>query len=297
MNVGDKAVRAAGPIAARVLEALADSRRRSISVAEDRAWLSQWTKDPNALLESMADSQLLYRVGRGRYVVAPRGTFSATQAAPAELIAALILGARGDYFISYLTALIDYRLTDLHSTTIYAAIRQDGTFDVTSVALPDGTLQLVRLSPRNWPVDRDRELTRVRALADTKEFIWRATMERALADSLSRPDLAAGLETVVGCWARARQSDADWDLVCAICARRGRSMERRCALLLRLLGLDAVAKRNFPNLSGRGASTPLDRSNSFELSPEQITRDRDTGVLLNVPEDHLRGWIAAAATP
>jgi predicted transcriptional regulator of viral defense system len=243
------------------------------------------------------DSQLLYRVGRGRYVVAPRGTFSATQAAPAELIAALILGARGDYFISYLTALIDYRLTDLHSTTIYAAIRQDGTFDVTSVALPDGTLQLVRLSPRNWPVDRDRELTRVRALADTKEFIWRATMERALADSLSRPDLAAGLETVVGCWARARQSDADWDLVCAICARRGRSMERRCALLLRLLGLDAVAKRNFPNLSGRGASTPLDRSNSFELSPEQITRDRDTGVLLNVPEDHLRGWIAAAATP
>ena len=74
-------------------------------------------------------------------------------------------------------------------------------------------------------------------------------------------------------------------------------MERRCALLLRLLGLDAVAKRNFPDLSGRGANTPLDRSNSFHLSPEQITRDRDTGVLLNVPEDHLRGWIAGAATP
>src|ERR1035437_8839347 len=162
MNVGDKAVRAAGPIAARVLEALADSRRRSISVAEDRAWLSQWTKDPTALLERRADSPLLSPSGRRRHVVPPRGTSSAPQAAPAELIAALILGARGDYFISYLTALIDYRLTDLHSTTIYAAIRQDGTFDVTSVALPDGTLQLVRLSPRNWPVDRDRELTRVR---------------------------------------------------------------------------------------------------------------------------------------
>ena len=79
---------------------------------------------------------------------------------------------------------------------------------MTIVALPDGTLQLVRLSPRNWPVDRDRELTRVRALAETKEFIWRATMERALADSLSRPDLAAGLETVVGCWARARRLTA-----------------------------------------------------------------------------------------
>src|ERR1035437_10309041 len=118
MNVGAKAVRAAGPIAARVLEALADSRRRSISVAEDRAWLSQGTKDTSALLGGMADSQALYPLGRALYVVAPRGPFSAPQAAPAELIAALILGARGDYFISYLTALIDYRLTDLHSTTI-----------------------------------------------------------------------------------------------------------------------------------------------------------------------------------
>ncbi len=294
MDTEDKAVRAAGPIAARVLEKLADSRRRSISVGEDRAWLSQWTRHPNALLESMADNQLLYRVGRGRYVVAPRGTFSATQAAPAELIAGLILGARGDYFISYLTALIDYRLTDLHSTTIYAAIRQESTFGETTFALPEGTLQLVRLSPPTWPADPDRELARVRALPDTKEFIWRATIERALVDSLSRPDLAAGIETVVGCWARARQSDTDWDLVCAICTRRGPSMERRCALLLRLLGLGAVAKRNFPNLSGRGAKTPLDRSNGFQLSPEQITRDRDTGVLLNVPEDHLRGWIAGA---
>lgn len=287
-------MRAAGPIAARVLEELAGARRRSINVAEDRGWLLQWTRHPNALLESMADNQLLYRVGRGRYVVAPRGTFSATQAASAELIAGLILGVRGDYFISYLTALIDYRLTDLHSTTIYAAVRQD-TFGETSFALPEGTLQLVRLSPSTWPADPDRELARVRALADTKEFIWRASVERALVDSLSRPDLAAGLETVVGCWARARQSDTDWDLVCAICTRRGPSMQRRCALLLRLLGLGALAKRNFPNLSGRGARTPLDRSNGFQLTPDQITRDRDTGVLLNVPEDHLRGWIAAAA--
>ena len=245
----------------------------------------------------MANSQLLYRVGRGRYVVAPRGTFSPAQAAPAELIAALILGARGDYFISYLSALIDHRLTDLHSATIYAAVPQDSRFGESSFALPSGRLQLVRLSPSNWPADHDEELERVRALPDTKEFVCRAKLERALVDGLSRPDLASGLETVVSCWARAQQSDTDWDLVCAISARRGRSMERRCALLLRLLGLHAVGKLNFPNLVGRGANTPLDRSNSFQLSPAQIKRDRETGVLLNVPKDHLRGWIAAAATP
>lgn len=72
-------------------------------------------------------------------------------------------------------------------------------------------------------------------------------------------------------------------------------MERRCAFLLRLLGLDAIARRNFPRLTGRGASTPLDRSNSFDMTAGNMTRDRETGVLLNVPEDHLRGWVSAAA--
>jgi predicted transcriptional regulator of viral defense system len=295
MNSEAKSVRAAGPVAARVLEELAHSRRRSVSIADDRSWLAPWTKDPNALLESMADNQLLYRVGRGRYIVAPRGTFSPTQAAPAELIAALILGARGEYFISYLTALIDYRLTDLHSDTIYAAIKQGSSIGETSFELPSGTLRVVRLSRSNWPVDHDRELVRVRALAETKEFIWRASLERALVDGLSRPDLTGGLETVVSSWARARQSDTDWDLVCAISEQRGKSMERRCALLLGLLGLDAVAKRNFPRLSGRGANTPLDRSNSFQMSPQDIKRDRETGVLINVPEDYLRGWVGAAS--
>jgi predicted transcriptional regulator of viral defense system len=296
VTIDDKPVRAAGPVAARVLEELANSRRRTLSVSDDRTWLSRWTKDPNALLEGMADSQLLYRVGRGRYVVAPRGTFSAVQAAPAELIAGLILGARGEYFISYLTALIDYRLTDLHSTTIYAAIPQDSNFGETSFQLPSGTLRLVRLSRSNWPTNPDKELVRVRALPETKEFVWRASLERVLVDSLSRPDLAAGFETIVSCWARARQTDVDWDLVCTISARRGRSMQRRCAFLLRLLGLDAVAKRNFPRLTGRGANTPLDRSNSFEMSAGEMTRDRETGVLLNVPEDHLRGWVSAVSS-
>lgn len=296
MKANDKPVRAVGPVAARVLEELADSRRLSVNIANDRAWLSRWTKHPNALLESMADNQLLYRVGRGRYVVAPRGTFSATQAAPAELIAGIVLGARGEYFISYLTALVDHRLTDLHSTTVYAAIPQDGSFGETSFELPGGTLRLVRLSRSNWPADPDKELVRIRALPETKEFVWRASLERALVDSLSRPDLAAGIETVVGCWARARHIDIDWDLVCAISSRRGKSMERRCAFLLRLLGLDAIARRNFPRLTGRRARTPLDRSKSFEMSAAEMVRDRETGVLLNVPEAHLRGWASAASS-
>lgn len=290
-------IRSVGPKAALVLEELAEARRHSIVLKRDRPWLARFTSDPNSLLERMADAKLLYRIGRGKYVVAPRGTFTPSQAAPAELMAAVLLGARGDYFIGYLSALIGHRLTDLHSSTVYAAIRQKSKFGEVGLKLPSGTLRLVRLTDTRWPHDDERELERIRVLPDSKEFIWRASLERALVDGLGRPDLSAGIETVVGCWARAVQRETDWDLVCAIAARQGKSMVRRTAFLLRLLGLHAIAKRNFPQLSGRGSNTPLDRGNSFEMSAEDMHRDRDTGVLLNVPEEHLLGWVGAAALP
>jgi len=61
-----------------------------------------------------------------------------------------------------------------------------------------------------------------------------------------------------------RQTDVDWDLVCAIASRRAIACSA-AAPSLRLLGLDGVAKRNFPGLTGR-APTPLDRSKGFAMS-------------------------------
>lgn len=289
-------VRSAGPKAALVLEALAERRRRSLRLSDDREWLQEITPDPNSLVERMADAQLLYRVNRGNYLVAPRGSFSPTQAAPIEMMAGVLLASQGDYYIGYLSALIDHRLTDLHSTTVYAAIRQKSSFSKTEVELPGGSLQVVRLVDSRWPQD-ERELERRRAIPDTKEFIWRATLERTLVDALARPELSAGIETVVGCWARAKQREVDWELVCAIAERQSKSMMRRVAFVLRLLGLHVVARQNFPGLIGRGASTPLDRSGSFDLDPGEARRDRETGVLINVPEDYLLGWAGAPALP
>lgn len=290
-------VRSTGPKAALVLEELAEARRHSLTLAKDRSWLSRLTSDPNSLLERMADAKLLYRVSRGKYVVAPRGTFSASQAASNELMVDIMLGARGDYFIGYLSALIDHRLTDLHSTTVYAAIRQHSSFGEVEIELPSGKLKLVRLSDSRWPSDSERELDRVPALPDYKEFVWRSSLERTLVDALSRPEHSAGLETVIGCWGTAVRRDTDWDLICAIAERQGASMARRTAFVLRLLGLGAVAKRNFPHMTGRGASTPLDRSNSFDMETADKRRERHTGVLINVPEDYLVGWASAALSP
>jgi predicted transcriptional regulator of viral defense system len=287
-------VRSAGPKAALVLEELADARRHTLALPSDRGWLSRFTADPNSLLQRMADAQLLYRVGRGRYVVAPRGTFSAMQAASTDLMVHLMLSSRGDYYIGFLSALIGHRLTDLHSTTVFAAIRQRSSFAEVEIELPTGLLKLVRLTDSRWPKETDRELDLVRALPDSEEVIRRSSLERTLVDCLSRPDLSGDLETVITCWAAAVRRETDWDLVSAIAARQSLSMARRTAFVLRLLGLGAVAKRNFPNLTGRGAKTPLDRSNSFGMDQAEIRRDRETGVLINVPEDHLAGWASAS---
>lgn len=289
-------VRSAGRKAALVLEHLAENRQRSLDISADRAWLQDISSHPNSLLERMTDSRLLYRINRGRYLVAPAGTFSPTQAAPVEVIAGLLLRAQGDYYLGYLSALIAHRLTDLHSATVYAAIRQSSTFTEVEVDLPGGTLRVVRLSESRWP-SGDGELERVRAIPDSKEFIWRATLERTLVDALTRPELAGGIETVIGCWARARERDVDWERVCAVGIRQGGAMMRRIAFVLRLIGLHRTARQSFPGLTGRGASTPLDRSGAFELAPGELKRDRETGVLINVPEDYLLGWVGSAELP
>lgn len=289
-------VRSAGRKAALVLEHLAEHRRRSVDITEDRPWLQRISSHPNSLLERMADAQLLYRVNRGRYLVAPAGSFSPAQAAPIELIAGLLLRAQGDYYLGYLSALISHRLTDLHSTTVYAAIRQSSTFTEVEVSLPGGALHVVRMSESRWPRESG-ELVRVRAMPDSKEFIWRATVERTLVDALARPELAGGIETVIGSWARARERDVDWELVSAIGIRQGKAMMRRVAFVLKLIGLQRTARQNFPGLTGRGANTPLDRSGAFDLELAELKRDRETGVLINVPEDYLLGWVGSAELP
>ena len=65
------------------------------------------------------------------------------------------------------------------------------------------------------------------------------------------------------------------------------AIRRRTAFVLRLIGFDDVVTAHLP-MTGRGASVRLDRSDSFNLPDDARQRDRATGVILNVPADHLR---------
>jgi predicted transcriptional regulator of viral defense system len=279
-----------GAKGALVLDGAASRRRRTIRWPEDAEWLEEITPAPQRLLSRLKERGLLYGAGHNRYVIAPAGTKSIRQAAPPELLADLFFRPYGDYYVGFLSALIAHRLTDLHSQATYVAMRQGSK----PRNVPPG-FKVAELADAIWPVPGGDELQRIR-IADSKEFAIRASLERTLIDGLLRPDLSAGIETVVTAWARAKSHpEMQWNRLAEIASRIGGATERRTSFLLRLLGFDALVDTHFAGISGRKTSPVFDRSRSFDLPPDEVRRDRETGVIINVPIEYLRGWIAGAA--
>lgn len=281
------ATRTVSSEAASVLEHLAAAKRSSLSLPEDREWLASITPHYARLLGRMVARKSLYRVLRGRYVVAPRGTEWIEQAAPVELCVDLALRGAGEYYVGFLSALIAHRLTDMHSSTVYVAVREDSRTDLTSTELCGQQLRLVRLAPSRWR-QGDPERERVRVLPGMREFVWRSSVERTLVDCLLHPELCGGIETAITAWARASERDVDWKRIWAIAKRAGAAAAPRTAYMLAATGHEHMLAGELP--LPRGA-TLLDRTNGYGISHAEMSRDRQTGLLINVPAEQLRGWI------
>lgn len=279
-----------GSKGALILDEAARLRRMTIRWPEDSPWLTEITPAPQRLLGRLKDNGLLYPVGTNRYVIAPPGTTSIRQAASAELLADLTFRPHGEYYVGFLSGLIIHGLTDLHSQVTYVAMRQG-----TKPRKCPANFKVAELPETSWPHENEGEIERIR-IGDSKEFVYRSSIERTLVDSLLRPDLSGGIETVVTSWARAKaRAEVDWTHVAEIAHRIGDAATRRTAFLLRTLGFDGLVESHLPKISGRKTSTIFDRSHSFDLPKDQVRRDRETGVRINVPPDYLRGWIAGAS--
>jgi predicted transcriptional regulator of viral defense system len=288
-------VRVVSQEASSVLEAIAEHHKRSIRLPEDSIWLGELSSNYLRLLSRMNDYKLLYRVERGRYVVAPRATDSLAQAASMEMLVDLVFSSQGDYFLSHLSALIAHRLTDLHSSTAFVSVKSDSNLRGATPRIPGYHLKIHRFSASRWPQHfPGDEVEKCRIFSDTKEFVWRSSIERTLVDGLMRPDLCAGIETVIGCWAAALQREINWASVCAIAKNFGLSATRRTAFLLHTLKLDEVVTEHLADLNTGGKAIPLISENWFNVSRSDMKRDSQTGVLVNIPEDYLRGWILGA---
>jgi predicted transcriptional regulator of viral defense system len=269
---------------AKILAAIARRGKGFVSLDEDRDWLREIVDDPRQQLARMRERGSLAQVAAGRYVVLPPGASNARQAAPSGVLLAAAFAGRDDsYYLGFLSAIVDHRLTDEHSKTIFVAVLDANLPRIRE--LGDMPVRMTRVtSDRKW-----FGIERVRASG--RAFYRRSDLERTLLDTLDRPRLCGGPETWVRAWSRAFREDRIDVLKLVDHAERwGGSVALRCAFWLRDLGHAREARRLLravgAPLAGRRL---LDAGRSFGNDGE---RDRETGLVVNMPEDVVSGWLA-----
>jgi predicted transcriptional regulator of viral defense system len=270
---------------ARVLHVAAQRGKLYLRWPEDRAWLERIPDigDPQRRLQGMRDRGSLATVIRNRWVILPAGASSIEQAATTKVLLAALFEDRVDWYLGYLSALIDHRLTDLDSETLYVGIR--GRRMDTEQRLGDRPLRIVHHTRDDaWEgVERQRAHGRV--------FSYRSDVERTLLDTLAQPRHCGPAEVWVRAWERAmREQRADLNRLADYAEQRSDVVQARLAFWLRETGHPRESRRVMRGLGGPLAgSRSLDASRSFGEGPWR--RDRETGLLVNMPQEVIDGWL------
>jgi predicted transcriptional regulator of viral defense system len=282
---GETKARTLGRLEAALLRRLAEEQRTTLSVGRDRVLLESLTPAYAMLLSRMADKGVLISLGVGRYVVSSWAGDGLAQAAPFNVLLDATLRPYGDYYLGFLSALIEHRLTDEDSWDVYVALREDATFKGKQLLIDERPVIVTRITG----VQRWVGLEHVRATR--REHYWRSTLERTLVDSLYRPRLSGGIELIAGAWARAaRRQDFDPVAVCRYARAVSVAVARRCGFMLSRLDHHDAAVEHLGDLRGQRNRVLLDLSLSYGEEP--WPRDTEWGVTVNVPERALTGWLA-----
>jgi predicted transcriptional regulator of viral defense system len=172
--------------------------RDSLSLTADDAWLREITSNPARLLADMAQKGYAHRIQAGRYLIetgsdAPQEHLLVEALEP---LARTLLDKLGvPYYLSWHTALFHYGLIEQQASSIYCGIPNEksparfGTFAVRFVK-----------------VSRD-SFFGIEPILDFQQPVMMAGVEKALLDSLSRPDLAASYPVVIGAFQAAVNRD------------------------------------------------------------------------------------------
>ncbi len=256
-----------------------------VDLRRDKIWLTEEVGTPHLrqLLDRMADKGSLYQLGAGRYAVAPRGSVDASQALPFSVALDVAMGGR-EYYLAFGSALADHGLIDENIDPIIAA-RASAVGGNDALSVQSLKVRIVRVSSdRRW---FGREWIK----GGARSGYWRSDMERTLLDAVDRPDLCAGNELVARAWGRAvheERPDAD-RLVDYATRLRGLSA-LRVAFYSQQLDRQDLAQRILAVVPRtRSSKARLDPTGAF--GPGDWSRDRATGLQINIPESRLRGWL------
>ncbi len=267
----------------RILEELNDRGRTYLDLALDKAWLSAITPDPRLQVARMRQRGTLLPVAAGRYLVISPGEATELDELPLGLLLAAAFAGREDYYLGYLSALIEHRLTDEHSREVYVAVFGIPPKLKTLAGRP---VHITRLTSGRKKFGQER----IRALGRT--FYFRSDLERTLLDTLDRPAFCHAPETWVRAWSRGFASEQlDRSRLVDYALEIGGTLAARCAFWMRELG-DIRNSRLILRSINAPLTGPrlLDSAHSFDA--QDWSRDRETGLIVNMPMHAIDGWLS-----
>jgi predicted transcriptional regulator of viral defense system len=269
-----------------LLDELASAGRLYVQLPEDERRVRKHLRSnerPARRLSEMAARQQVARVAHGAYVLLPAGAKSLRQAADRRVLVAAAFENRWSYYLGFASAIVDHGLTDESAGDLYVGVGGSRLPKLGDLA--DTTVHLTRIAYDNEQGDGWLGVERKRIRGQT--FYARSGVERTLIDALDRPRLCVRPELWVRAWERAlREGDLDLPLLLDLARRRNRAVCARAALLLREAGRPREARLLIDRpLTGR---VFFDASNT---EAGKWPRDRDTGLLLNVPLEVIDAWL------
>jgi predicted transcriptional regulator of viral defense system len=266
----------------RILEELTDRGRVYLDLDTDRAWLNDISTDPQRQLIRMKERGVLFPVAAGRYLVRGLGEAEGIDEVPLGLLVAAAFAGRENYYLGYLSALIEHRLVDEHSRDVYLAVF--GTAPRLKT-LAGRAVHITTLKSGKKQFGQER----ARALGRT--FYFRSDLERTLLDTLDRPALCHAPETWVRAWARAFASkELDRSRLVDYALQIGGSLAARCAFWMRELG-DVRNARLILRSIHAPLTGPRALNSAYPFVGKNWPRDRETGLIINMPAHAIEGWL------
>ncbi len=205
-----------------------------MSLTNDAVWLKEITPNPARLLADIAQKGYAHRLQAGRYLVELEG------AGPQEmplvealepLAATLLDKMRVPYYLSWHTALYHYGLLEQQATRIFCGIPRQKK----SVRFGNFEVRFIKVS-------RDSFFGIEPAIGFEQPVVM-ANVEKALLDSLSRPDLTGTFPTVIGAFESAvNRGLVDGEKLAAYTTQLGsQALTRRVGFLMDRYELDGSA--------------------------------------------------------
>lgn len=254
----------------------------------DREWLERIVGAGRGLarLHRMKRNGMLAPIARGRWLIVPIGASSIEQTASPKVLLAAFFDGRADWYLGYLSALIDHGLTDVDAEVLRVGVRASGARGWPSrVEIGGSPVQVVQITRADdWAgVERERVAGRV--------FAFRSDTSRTLLDTLDHPEHCGPPDVWVRAWERAsRESRLDVERLVEYSEGRSAVVRARLAYWLRQTGNVRPAARVQRSLGRPLTGRPLlDPSRAFGSGGWR--RDRETGLIVNMDERLVDGWL------